>query len=335
MALTGRLATAVPLPVLRSLTGQRLLLPVYHLVSDLPVAHIRQLYPVRGVRAFEQDVDFFLRHFSPVGLLHIIAHVNGERQLPRNAFFLSFDDGLREFHDVIAPILLRKGVPATCFLNTDFVDNRGLFYRYRAGLALDALAKRPELAALPEVKAWLEGAGGGALRTAIRAIGHDRQHLLDDLLAIVGIDAAVYLRDEQPYLTTVQINALIGQGFHFGAHSCTHPEYRFIGSDEQLRQTRQSVDAVQQAFGLSYRTFAFPFTDYGVGAGLFHAMHGGERPMVDVSFGCAGLKTDILPRHLQRIPIEKGGMTAREVVHAEYLYHLLKAPMGKNQIQRA
>jgi hypothetical protein len=52
---------------------------------------------------------------------------------------LSFDDGLSACYDTIAPILLRKGVPATFFLNPAFIDNKALMFRYKISLCLNAL----------------------------------------------------------------------------------------------------------------------------------------------------------------------------------------------------
>jgi hypothetical protein len=44
------------------------LLPFYHLVSDENPSHVRHLYPVRSVRQFRDDLDFFLKNYRPVPL---------------------------------------------------------------------------------------------------------------------------------------------------------------------------------------------------------------------------------------------------------------------------
>ena len=50
--------------------------------------------------------------------------VEGSGKLDRRCLHLTFDDGFRELHDVVAPILLRKGIPATFFVNSAFIDNK-------------------------------------------------------------------------------------------------------------------------------------------------------------------------------------------------------------------
>jgi peptidoglycan/xylan/chitin deacetylase (PgdA/CDA1 family) len=327
-------AGALPLELMRALTGQRLVMPVYHLVTDCPVHHIRHLYPVRSVRDFEADLDFLLRHFTPVDLLQVIGLAQQGRPLPENAFFLSFDDGLREFHDVIAPILLRKGVPATCFLNSAFIDNRALMFRYKVSLALHALGQDARLLESAEVKAWMRSRShAGDLLRLLPNLRHRDAAYLDALLPLVGVDVAGFLNTQQPYLTSAQIDALIAKGFHFGAHSIDHPEYRFLHLEEQVRQTIGSMDAIQTQFGLGYRAFAFPFTDFGVEDAFFQKVFSGDDAL-DVSFGCAGLKREPIARHFQRIPIEQEGLSAERTIRTEYLYYLMKAPFGRNVTRR-
>ena len=145
-----------PLSFLLRLTGQKVILPLYHVVSDEPLAHIRHLYPVKSVAAFRADLDYLLKYLEPIDLLVLQDHVSGKKRLEKPGFLLTFDDGLREFHDVVAPILQEKGIPAVCFLNNGFLDNDGLFFRYKASLLVEALGNGGHELALG---GWLKGQG--------------------------------------------------------------------------------------------------------------------------------------------------------------------------------
>ena len=91
-------------------------MPMYHVVSDgEEVAHTRHLYPHRSARQFEADLDLLLQAFSPISLDTLVEYLDGGVPLPRRAMFLSFDDGLRQQLEIVAPILRRKGVPATAW----------------------------------------------------------------------------------------------------------------------------------------------------------------------------------------------------------------------------
>lgn len=325
----------MPFAWLRASIGGRLVAPFYHAVSDRPLPHIRHLYPLKSVRAFEADLDFFLKYYEPVDFHGLQDYLNGHWQGNKPPLFLSFDDGLREFTDPVAPILLRKGVPAVCFLNSAFLDNKDLFFRYKASLLIEA-AQTPaiEKQLLQYAQAHrLMPPGAGSLKKYLLSIGYAGQSVLDVLAGEAGVDFAGFLARERPYLDTAQVEALARQGFHFGAHSVDHPEYRFLSIEEQLRQTTASVEQICNRFGLGYRLFSFPFTDFGVSERFFRFILM-EKKIVSMSFGSAGLKTDQYARHIQRIPMERNESDARAVLSREILYFRMKMPFGKNRIRR-
>ena len=52
---------------------------------------------------------------------------------------LTFDDGHLEMFEVVAPILSKRGISATFFLNTGFLDNKDMFFRHKASLLIGHL----------------------------------------------------------------------------------------------------------------------------------------------------------------------------------------------------
>lgn len=287
-------------------------MPFYHIVSNQPCPHIKHLYRVKTENEFEADLDFLLSHYQPIGAADLNDALNGKYNGKR-IFLLTFDDGLRECYDVIAPVLLRKGIPAVFFLNSDFIDNRALMFRYKVSLLIEQLNNsNPQLS--QQLKAQRSDS------QLIQQTAEQLQYSFYD-----------FLKKQQPYLTTTQVQALLKQGFTIGAHSLNHPYYEDITLQEQLNQTIGSLTALQKQFGIKEKLFAFPFTDFGVGRNFFEATLTAQK--IDFSFGGAGFKYDVSPRHLQRIAMEQG-TTARKIIGAEYLYYLLKMPLFKNTIRR-
>jgi peptidoglycan/xylan/chitin deacetylase (PgdA/CDA1 family) len=250
---------------------------------------------------------------------------------------LSFDDGLREFHDVAAPILLRKGIPAVCFLNSAFIDNADLFYRYKASLLIDRLQKRTGNEEQENlVGTWFKEnhLAQTADYQSLLKVSYTKRHLLDELALLLGLDFNAFLRDQRPYLTSEEIASLIQKGFSFGSHSIDHPEYRFLTEEEQLRQTAESIRVIRLKFGISEKLFSFPFTDYEVKNSFYAKIFDPLQPIADLSFGGAGLKKDPVRRNFQRIAFEGTTMDARQILGTEYLYYMIKSIFGKNIIRR-
>jgi len=334
---TARFLEFIPLKSLIRLSGQRIIYPFYHLVSDEPVIHIRNLYPVRTVKAFEKDLDFLLKEFRPLHIRDLIDPLKRGDKPPQKGFLLSFDDGLREFHDVVAPLLLKKGIPAICFVNTAFIDNRDLFFRYKASILIESM----KTGDLPEgmasrLSGWFQehGANWEKNRDFLLSIPYKNRDWLDELAVCMEVRFNEYLKQHQPYLSSEQIAELTRQGFVFGAHSIDHPRYAELNPDQQLFQTIQSVREVTDKYGASCKLFSFPFTDFAVTRNFFDRLFKEDNPPVDLTFGGAGLKKDVFSRNIQRIPLEVEDFTARDIVYGEYLYFLSKALFGKNTIKR-
>ncbi len=112
-------------------TGTNLILPFYHTVSDEYLPHIHPIYHPKTITEFSGDLDYLLKYFQPVDMETVFSYSKKEKLIAKPSFHLSFDDGLREVYDIITPILYKRGIPFSVFVNSDFVDNRNLFFRHR------------------------------------------------------------------------------------------------------------------------------------------------------------------------------------------------------------
>jgi peptidoglycan/xylan/chitin deacetylase (PgdA/CDA1 family) len=289
---------------------------------------------VKSVEKFIKDLDFLLSFFVPLDYSTFYDLAINKRIPSKPSFLLTFDDGLSEFYNVISPILIRKGIPAICFLNSGFVDNKDLFFRYKASLLIEHLSKERGFIENSELKGWLTNQNNSKsdIVQYILAIRYNEKDKLEELAKILHYDFKEYLVTHKPYLSSEQISSLINKGFYFGAHSIDHPEYRFIEFNEQINQTKQSIEAVSGKFNLDYKIFSFPFTDYDVSENFFQKVY--NEQIADITFGCAGQKKEVFSRHFQRISFEMGHLSAHEILNSEVFYYMLKALIGKNLIRR-
>lgn len=126
----------LPLSLGIQLSKPKGIMPFYHLISDDIPPHVKHLYRHRTKKEFIADIDFFLKHYEVIDLQAIL---NNHFPTRKPYCFLSFDDGLKEVYEEAMPILLEKGVPATVFLNSDFVDNQALMFRYKESLQKEGI----------------------------------------------------------------------------------------------------------------------------------------------------------------------------------------------------
>ena len=330
----GQLHRQAPMRQLIGATGRPLLLPFYHTVSDTRLPHIANLYAPRNTKQFIQDLEFLCRHFQPVTLDELYQVVAGQRPHTKPVFHLTFDDGLKEVYTVIAPILEQKGIPATVFLNTGFLDNKALFFRYKVSLILESINTSANQALLTQIAACLgfNPRQKPDWHQRLLSLGYHDQQLIEQIANILQLDFDAYLQKEQPYLTSAQIKDLQQRDFTFGSHSIDHPLFSKIPLEEQKRQVQQSLTELDRLGISKNRYFSFPFSDDGVSLELIKWLH--TEADCKLTFGISGLKDDVSPYHLHRVPVEGTAKPMEQLIKSEYLYYLLKVPFRKNTVSR-
>ena len=191
----GSIASAfyskVAFPLLRRVSGVNPLVVYYHIVNDREVPHISNLYSFRSVPQFKRDLDVLLRFFRPLSLQNLLRGFEDNETPTRNSFVLTFDDGLRECYDIIAPILKSYGVPAIFFLCSAFIDNRELAYDHKKGL-LCGLVKEDGLSFIQkkEIDAALKNIGivEPDLGAGLLQVDYCRRQVLDHIAGVLEYD---------------------------------------------------------------------------------------------------------------------------------------------------
>ena len=300
------------------------------MVSDESLPHVEPLYRYRTVRQFTDDVDFFLKHYQPVGLSDLLAHISGGKDLPPRAFLLTFDDGFREMAEIVSPILKSKGVPAVFFINSAFVDNRELCRYQKMALLVDLITRKPSPALEKQWGNLLKAKGlvEDEVIPMLRSVKYAQRSVLDEAAAVCGLDFAVFLSQQKPYLISDQIRGLLHDGFAIGGHSVDHPFYGDLPLTEQLRQTRESVEFLCERFGVSQRAFAFPHSDAAVSSKFFERIFGDGT--LQISFGTGGLVRNGPQKHFQRFSMEKTALRAQSIMAYQYARRAIQDVTGRN-----
>jgi len=303
------------------------LFPYAHIVSDVVPLHVRHLYEIPKIGKFKSDIDFLCRRYRALQLSEL--ERIGRLPVKRSArsFVLSFDDGMREVYDIIAPILRDKGIPAVFFLNAATIDNRQLMWRHKISLVVERSQQQPG-----RIPPGLNVASGESLCSKLKALRFADERILDDVARFFEIDFDEYLSTAKPYLTTGQVLELARDGFEFGAHSASHPYFNELAVEDQKDQIYRSVQFIR-TLGLPCRCFAFPFHDNGVPASIFRYMT--DLDLV-LSFGTSEARVDSIGFSFQRFGLdaENAGLTLERLLNQLSAKSLVRRLCGTEIIQR-
>jgi len=312
----------IPMAIYDKMVNLKLVLPFYHSITDTPGAHIRNLEYFRSIINFKTDVDFFKQNFNPLSISELSKHQK------KKGFFISFDDGLSEIYHNAIPYLLEKKLTGAVFVNSDFIDNQALFYRHKVSLILEDLKTNPNEKRVAEFLNIKQE----SVKDAIWQSGYNETSKLDQVAEIIGLSFRQYLDFYKPYLSSTQISEIQSNGFTIGNHSKDHPNFKNIPFEEQKNQVAVTSKLLKENFNVETIYFSFPFGDDQLKKELFNYLF--KEAEICLSFGVSGLKSDEFTRHLHRIPMEIGGLSADKIIKFECFKYLLRNMAGTNQINR-
>jgi len=314
------------LTILKKIANRSFVAPFYHTISDDYLPHVGQLYKVKTIQQFKDDLDYLLKYFKPIDLQSLHKYIEQHAEFPKNTFFLSFDDGFSECETIIAPILKEKGIPATFFINSAFVDNRNLMYRCKASLLVNQLTKGKE-----------DDLGKQALAFKMMQVSYDNPQPFIYFAKQLNVSFRDYLYKKQPYLSSKQIKNLHKQGFDIGSHSHDHPWFRDIPNKQQERQVTRSLSNLRRIVP-AINSFSFPFSDDGITATLLKFIYNQN---ITLTFACAGVKQDETLQHIQRLPMElnvdakkKATAKASQILPKAFLKYIMKKIVHKHKVTR-
>lgn len=186
---------------------------------------------------------------------------------PRPFACLTFDDGYRDNHEALLPILRARRVPAAVFVAPGLLDGSAPLWWY----ALDEAAGRGPVLRLPlggpdAPEADLptgtpearEAAFAAGARFFLSRPPSAWAPVLDSLAHRHGVDLAGL--SERHMMTRTMLRDLAASSLvEVGAHTMTHPPLSQLGEAEARREMAESRAWLERETGRPVRHLAFPF----------------------------------------------------------------------------
>lgn len=304
-----------------------ILFPCGHTAAQTPPLHVKHVSPVPQPGKLQMDLDFLCQRLHPLELseLEQLPPQPRAKMAPRS-FLLSFDDGLRECHDIIAPMLSRQGVPAVFFINSAMIDNKRLMWRHKISLLVERSLELPGYVP-PQVNLR----PNESLQERLRGLKFTDEELIDDIAKFFEVDFEDYLRTVKPYLTTDQVLELSRSGFAVGAHSDTHAYFQEMTLADQMQEISTCV-AFIKSLDLSCRYFAFPFHDEGISMPIFNHI---RELGITLSFGTSEARVDSVAFSYQRFSIDMCDSSIAQILKDLSIKSVLRRCSGTEVIRRS
>jgi len=326
--------SVLPMSLIKSLGSAGTLLPYHHTVSNDFLPHIKHLFNYKNEKQFTNDIDFLLKHYNPISPDDFRKYITENSALPKKSFLLSFDDGLKEIYDIIAPILIKKGVPAIFFINPSFINNKELFYRYKISLLINELLKNKDHVYFLNIfydTLSIKNKTLQEITKSLKNINNKNAYLIEIIAEKIAFSFQDFLVSKQPFLTEKQLKSLHSKGFTLGGHSMDHPHYHHLSLSEQVEQTIASCKYVNELIGINNCSFSFPHTDEGISQEFFNIVKDYNIPLY---FGTQNQKMEIKNKMLHRFNAERPEIDFSSQIKGLTTMIWFKNLIGTNKIVR-
>jgi peptidoglycan/xylan/chitin deacetylase (PgdA/CDA1 family) len=227
---------------------------MYHACDPIENDFIRGLSINTPPDRLAAHLGYLLSHYRAVSLDELLKAVPAEPTVA-----ITFDDGFRSVHDNAWPLLVERGVPATCYLTTRVIGNESLIWLNELNWFLH---RHPQLArSVITARLGLRSTCTAALicRTIIdRYDSRLIDGLLYELREKAGVDANALARTSQLFLDWEQVAKMSRAGMQFGNHTCSHPNLANLERDS----CREEIEGAQRALAHlpgAPVTLAYPF----------------------------------------------------------------------------
>ena len=211
---------------------------------------------------FQRQMEYLSKWFNVVSMQDVLKWLDGQKELPRYAALITFDDGYLDNYTFAYPILRAHLFPALIFLTTEHIGTDFPFYWDMAAYCFHH-TKRDQLT-FPD--------GTTEVWSNQKQLDHVSQKWIELMKTFPQAEKLIYVQD-LPQLLDVsvpagffkklmlnwdQVKEMRKNGIEFGAHTMHHPILTRISLDEVRAEVVGSKSRIEQEIGEPVLSFAYP-----------------------------------------------------------------------------
>ncbi len=232
---------------------------LFHSTDNRDLLSLKDLGNIRpGV--FEKLIVRLRKEFDIIGLEELVRCISGDAKPKDRLLAITFDDGPKSYITQALPVMEVYAVPSTCFLITDCVDDKALYWRYLYNFCINKGFKQ-------ELRAFIND----EYKTNIRAdeiISFTRDHydrtknlcIIEKLLGNVVPEEVYRRQDGDLFLSMEDIGKLKQNPLvSFGIHTRSHPVLKCLTDEEIHDEIAGSLDFYRSRIGGDAPMLSMPF----------------------------------------------------------------------------
>lgn len=232
---------------------------LFHSVDDRDVLSLKDLGNIRP-EVFEKTLAALGMEFDIISLEDMIGCICGVAAGPDRPLAITFDDGAKSYISHAVPIMKSHGIPSTCFLITDCMGDRAIYWRYLYNYCVHAgLNERLEKMIKEEYD--VPALEGGLMRFTRNSFSRKKTELIiERILGSMVSEREYREREGRLFLSLEDLQSLKADPLvTFGIHTRSHPVMIGLTYEEIRDEISGSLDFCSKWIGKDVPMFSVPF----------------------------------------------------------------------------
>ncbi|MEJ2698003.1 MAG: polysaccharide deacetylase family protein [Candidatus Sulfobium sp.] len=232
---------------------------LFHSVDDRDILSLRDLGNIRP-EAFDKTVAGLKEEFDILGLEDLVRCISGQATGPERPLAITFDDGAKSYVTNAVPIMESHGLPSTCFLITDCVDDRAIYWRYLYNYCVNS-GRIKELEAMVAEEYGVPALQGRIIHFTRNNFSKEATRRIMERISENIVSEDEYReREGRLFMSFEDVESLKKNPLvTFGIHTCSHPVMKGLTDQEIKGEISGSLDFYRTRVGDDVPMFSVPF----------------------------------------------------------------------------
>ena len=232
---------------------------LFHSTDKRELMSLKDLGNIRP-ELFEKLLVRLKNDFDIVGLEELVKCISGPVKPKDRLLAITFDDGPKSYLTEALPVMEVYNVPSTCFLITDCIDDKALYWRYLYNFCIN-MGFEQELAAFINYEYKTNIMSSEIISFTRRHYNRTKNLCIIEKLLDNVIPEEVYRKqDKDLFMSTEDIIKLKQNPFvSFGIHTRSHPVLKCLTDEEIYYEIAGSLEFYRSRIGDGAPMLSMPF----------------------------------------------------------------------------
>ena len=248
----------------RALWARSLTVVNYHRIDDPYRKDFDSFKPNVSAtpQEFARQMEYLSKWFHVVSLTDLVEWLRGNKDLPRYAALITFDDGYLDNYTSAFPILRKNNFPALIFLTTGHINTDAPFYWDMAAYCFSHTVNDHLPFPDGHVEGWsnpeqLERVSRNWIEFMKTLPQAEKQIYVENLPVLLGVSIPTGFF-KGLMMDWDQVREMRNGGVEFGAHTMSHPILTRISLDQVRKEVVGSSSRIEAELEQPVLGFAYP-----------------------------------------------------------------------------